>query len=65
MIKDSEINLLEKKIRGKMSAIGRNEISMKESKIGYFFNKLKDLDEALYLELIIDYKEIIQKIDKK
>jgi hypothetical protein len=58
------INALEKRIIGKMSAIKRGEITMKESKIGTLFNKLKETDEALYLKLISEYKEIIQTLDK-
>lgn len=47
-----------------MGAIKRGEITPKESEIGSLFNKLKTIDEALYINLIIKYKEVILKLNK-
>ena len=56
------IKSLERKIIGKMNAIKRGDIQIKESNIGVLFNQMKNLDEPLYLKLVKDYKDIIQKI---
>ena len=56
-----EIIQLEKKIRGKIHAIKNGIISPKESKIGLLFNRLKDLDEASYEELISYYKTVMDE----
>jgi len=58
------IKQLEKRIIGKMSAIKRGEVNIEDSKIGVLFNKLKNLDEALYLDLIVKYKDVIQKVNQ-
>ena len=54
------IKALEKRIIGKMSAIKKGNLTLAESNVGMLFNKLKPLDEALYLDLIGKYKEIIK-----
>ena len=56
------VKSLERKIIGKMNAIKRGDIQIKESNIGVLFNQMKNLDEPLYLKLVKDYKDIIQKI---
>jgi hypothetical protein len=53
---------LNRKIRGKMNAIKKDDISLEESGIGYLFNKMKNIDEVLYLELILEYKNIILQV---
>jgi len=59
MVKD-----IEKRIIGKMSAIKQGKITPQESKIGILFNNLKTRDEALYIELITRYKDVILEINK-
>jgi len=56
------IEILNKKIIGKMGAIKRGSITVKDSKIGILFNQLRKLDEALYIKHVIKYKDIIQKL---
>jgi len=55
------VKSLERKIIGKMSAIKRGDIQMKDSNIGVLFNQMRLLDEALYSKLVKQYKDIIQK----
>ena len=55
------VKSLERKIIGKMSAIKRGEIQIKDSDIGVLFNRMKTLDEPLFLKLVKQYKDIIQK----
>ncbi len=62
MSEDKQIDVLEKKITGLMSKIKRREITMAESKIGKFFNKLKPLDLASYENLLKEYKKIIEEV---
>lgn len=62
MSEDKQIDVLEKKITGLMSQIKRREITMAESKIGKFFNKLKPLDLASYENLLKEYKKIIEEV---
>ena len=54
------VNLVEKKIVSSMRKIKNKQITPKESGIGKMFVRLKDLDEALYEELIIRYKQILR-----
>ena len=53
-----------KQIIGKLGAIGRNEITPKESGIGKLFKALKDLDEPMYIELLNKYKTIQENGNK-
>jgi len=55
------VDLVEKKIVSSMRKIRNKEITPKESGIGKMFARMKDLDEALYEELIVRYKQILQK----
>lgn len=54
-------DIVEKKIVSSMRKIRNKEITPKESGIGKAFAKMKDLDEALYEELIVRYKQILSK----
>lgn len=53
-------DIVEKKIISTMIRIRKKEITPKESGIGKSLSKMKILDEALYEELIIKYKEILK-----
>ena len=56
------VKKLEQRIIGKMSAIERGDISIDDSnkeQIALLFNKIKTLDEALYINLVSKYKDII------
>lgn len=55
------VDLVEKKIVSSMRKIRNKEITPKESGIGKMFTRMKDLDEALYEELIIRYKQTLNK----
>jgi hypothetical protein len=54
-------DIVEKKIVSSMRKIRNKEITPKESGIGKAFAKMKDLDEALYEELVVRYKQILSK----
>jgi transcriptional regulator NrdR family protein len=62
MMREKDIKKIERTIISKMKMIENNKISLKESKIGLFFNALKDVDEVSYERLISKYKRIISKI---
>ena len=53
---------LERKIKGKMAAIKREELTPTESNIGVLFKNLKQKDEVLYTELINEYKIVLKNI---
>jgi hypothetical protein len=55
---------VEKKIKGKMLGIKNRTITPKESNIGFLFNTMKNLDEALYEKLISEYKIILGDLKK-
>lgn len=55
------IEQIEKKIRGGMSAIKNKTKTPQEAGLGVLFSKLKNMDEALYEKLIIEYKDILLK----
>ncbi len=57
----SMADIVEKKIVSSMRKIRNKEITPKESGIGKMFARMKDLDEALYEELIVRYKKVLQK----
>lgn len=59
---DKQIETLERKIASLMFQIKRGEITMAESKIGKFFNKLKPLDLPSYENLLKEYKKIIEEV---
>jgi hypothetical protein len=51
---------LEKKIRGCFISI-KNGKSPKDTNIGKYINKLKGINEPLYLSLLDEYKKILAK----
>ena len=55
------IKQIEKNIKVKIKQIKEGKVTMKESGIGKQFNRLKDLDEASYQNLLQDYMKVIQK----
>lgn len=59
---DKQIDTLEKKVAGLMFQIKRGEITMAESKIGKYFNRLKPLDLASYENLLKEYKKIVEEV---
>lgn len=62
---NSYLNLLEKRIRGKFLSLKLGTSSIKDAKIGILLNPLKTLDEPLYNQLLNEYKNIIDKSQKK
>jgi hypothetical protein len=54
------VDLVEKKIVSSMRKIRTKEMTPKESGIGKYFTRMKDLDEALYEELIIRYRKMLR-----
>lgn len=55
------VDLVEKRIISSMRKIRNKEVTPKESGIGKMFVRMKDLDEALYEELIVRYKKVLQR----
>jgi hypothetical protein len=54
------IKQVEKNIKTKMRGIKEGTLTPKDSKIGIQFNKLKDLDQASYENLLQEYKQILK-----
>jgi hypothetical protein len=54
------IKQIEKNIKIKMKRIKEGTLTPKDSKIGIQFNKLKDLDQASYENLLQEYKQILK-----
>lgn len=46
-------------IRTKMDEIRSQRVSLKESGIGRLMNALKKVDEALYENVLVDYKKML------
>lgn len=59
---DKQIETLERKVASLMFQIKSGEITMAESKIGKYFNRLKPLDLASYENLLKEYKKIIEGV---
>ena len=59
---DKQIETLERKVANLMFQIKSGEITMAESKIGKYFNKLKSLDLASYENLLKEYKKIVEGV---
>jgi hypothetical protein len=59
---DKQIETLERKVANLMFQIKNREITMAESKIGKYFNRLKPLDLASYENLLKEYKKIIEEV---
>jgi hypothetical protein len=55
------IKQIEKNIKKKMKEIREEKTTPAESGIGKQFNKLKDLDEASYINLLQEYRKLIEK----
>jgi len=64
MSPEKQIETLERKIASLMFQIKGGEITMAESKIGKYFNKLKPLDLASYENLLKEYKKIVEEVKK-
>jgi hypothetical protein len=60
-MRKSMADIVERKIISSMRRIKNKEITPKDSGIGKMFVRMKDLDEALYEELIVRYKEVLNK----
>ncbi len=56
------IDSLEKQIRGRMLSIKTKQITPAESRIGYLFKTLKEIDEPLYDKLLAEYKIVLQNL---
>jgi hypothetical protein len=54
------IKQIERNIKIKMKGIKDGSITPKESRIGFQFNRLKDLDQASYENLLSQYKQILK-----
>ena len=59
---DKQIETLERKVTSLMFQIKNREITMAESKIGKYFNRLKPLDLASYENLLKEYKKIVEEV---
>ena len=59
---DKQIDTLERKVAGLMFQIKNGEITMAESKIGKYLNKLKPLDLPSYENLLKEYKKIVEEV---
>jgi len=59
---DKQIETLERKVTSLMFQIKNREITMAESKIGKYFNRLKPLDLAPYENLLKEYKKIVEEV---
>lgn len=59
---DKQIETLERKVASLMFQIKSGEITMAESKIGKYFNRLKPLDLASYENLLKEYKKIVEGV---
>lgn len=55
---------LEKKIKGKINAIGKGEVSPKEAGVNSLISRLKDVDEAVAEELQKKYIETVKSLKK-
>lgn len=59
---DKQIETLERKVTSLMFQIKNREITMAESKIGKYLNKIKPLDLPSYENLLKEYKKIIEEV---
>ena len=64
MAKEKDLLKLEKEIRIKMMGIKSAKTTPAESGIGKIINLMKSLDESLYNEIMIEYKEILATIKR-
>jgi hypothetical protein len=56
---------LEKVVIGKLQAIKRKEILPQDSGIGVQLNRIKQLDEVCYLNLVKEYKVILKSLENE
>ncbi|MEJ0056034.1 MAG: hypothetical protein WDN75_10470 [Bacteroidota bacterium] len=56
---ERELLKLEGTIRKKMEDIKKQRVSLKDSGIGGLLNSMKKVDEALYDQLLAEYKKIV------
>ena len=63
MMRERDIRKIERTIISKMKMIENGNLSLKDSKIGMFFNALKDVDEVSYEQLIQKYKRLTSKLN--
>lgn len=59
---DKQIETLERKVTSLMFQIKNREITMAESKIGKYLNKIKPLDLPSYENLLKEYKKIVEEV---
>jgi hypothetical protein len=59
---ENDIEVLKKKITGKMHAIDRLSLLPKDSNIGVLFKELKKVDEPSHKTFITKYTEILKHI---
>lgn len=57
---ERDLRKLEAAIRGKMSDIKSQRVSVKDSGIGSLLNTLKKVDEASYERILPEYKELVK-----
>ncbi len=55
-------DLLERKIKGKLMQIKSRKVTPKESGIANLINKMKEIDEPCYIELLDKYKSILLEL---
>ena len=56
------IKQVEKNIKAKMVSIKQGKLTPKDSKIGIQFKKLKEMDEASYEKLLLEYKDLLSTL---
>lgn len=57
---DREIKKLEFTIRAKMEEIKKQKTTLKDSGLGRLMNIMKKADEALYEQILPEYKQVAQ-----
>jgi hypothetical protein len=53
------------KIRSGIRAIENGTKTPEEASLGYAFNKLKDLNEGLYQDFLVEYQMVVNKFKQK
>jgi hypothetical protein len=61
MVNDKVLRMSEKKILAGIMAIKKGTKTPAEAGVGKILNALKNIDEPLYEELMIKYKEVLKK----
>ncbi len=56
---ERELKKLEATIRNKMEDIKKQRVTLKDSGIGGLMNSLKKVDEALYDQILPEYKKMV------